>query len=163
MGLTSFFNKPRQDKDDNYDESYYMEDSEVSDEEPSGFVSANEQPVAAPAPAPQRTSYSAVGAQSSSSPVAMKLMKPSTYEEGMGIADKLIEGCAVVMNLENTNKETAANLIYFLTGVIYAIDGHMKLVSTDTYMLTPHNMEVTEDGAADEGAADYSSFGSFNY
>jgi FtsZ-interacting cell division protein YlmF len=52
------------------------------------------------------------------------------------------------MNLENTNKETAANLIYFLSGVIYAINGHMKPVSEDTYMLAPSNMEIAEESTS---------------
>lgn len=88
------------------------------------------------------------------STVTMMLMKPSTYEEGRNIADQLMKNNAVIMNLEYADGETASNLLYFLTGVLYAIDGHMKSVSSGTYMLTPNHMQVADENDSGNGAGD---------
>jgi cell division inhibitor SepF len=144
---------------DDFDTNYYGEDSvDMQDDAIYSTPKAEdpiERPAAAPTVAPKRTGYMSA----SSAAVTMKLMKPTSYQEGTSIADQLMNNCAVVMNLENTNKETASNLIYFLSGVIYAINGHMKPVSGDTYMLTPNNMEIAEEGAnaapANEGLDAY--------
>lgn len=134
---------------DEFDSTYYGEDAVDMQDDDGGFDApkANEvvdRPAATPS---KRPNFTPAGAA-----VTMKLMKPTSYQEGTSIADQLMRNCAVVMNLENTNKETASNLIYFLSGVIYAINGHMKPVSGDTYMLTPNNMEITEEGVSAEAA-----------
>lgn len=143
---------------DDFDSNYYGEDTvDMQDDAIYSAPKAEdtmERPVATAA-APKRTGFMSA----SSAAVTMKLMKPTSYQEGTSIADQLMNNCAVVMNLENANKETASNLIYFLSGVIYAINGHMKPVSGDTYMLTPNNMEIAEEGTgaapADEGLDAY--------
>ncbi len=144
---------------DDFDTTYYGEDTaDIQDD--TLFTAPKteesiERPVSAPSVAPKRTGFMST----STAAVTMKLMKPTSYQEGTSIADQLMNNCAVVMNLENTNKETASNLIYFLSGVIYAINGHMKPVSGDTYMLTPNNMEIAEEGTgaapADDGLDAY--------
>ena len=139
---------------DDFDANYYGEDTaDIQDDAIYGAPKAEptiDHVTPAPAPAPKRTGYMST----STAAVTMKLMKPSSYQEATTIADQLMNNCAVVMNLENTNKETASNLIYFLSGVIYAINGHMKPVSEDTYMLTPSNMEIAEEGTGATAAAD---------
>ena len=133
---------------DDFDATYYGEDTaDIQDDAiySAPKADANVDHVnPTPASAPKRTGYMSA----SSSAVTMKLMKPSSYQEATTIADQLMNNCAVVMNLENTNKETASNLIYFLSGVIYAINGHMKPVSEDTYMLAPSNMEIAEESTS---------------
>ncbi len=79
---------------------------------------------------------------------SLKLMKPTAYSDGTAIADELTANNAVIINLENADAEVAANLIFFLDGVIYAIGGHLKPVSANTFMLAPGNMEITEAGFA---------------
>mgnify|MGYP000220701615 CR=1 FL=1 len=140
--------------EDSYDNGYYANDTEDFPNE-SAFNSAeNDAPNIDDAPAPRRSvsSYQSSG-MSSGSAFAMKLIKPTSYQEAPAIADFLINRCAVVLNLEAANKETASNLIYFLTGVSYALGGQIKRVAANTYMLAPENMEISEEGRRAEADA----------
>ena len=57
---------------------------------------------------------------------------------------------AVVLNLELTPKADAKRLIDFLSGVAYAIDGKIKNISVDTFVITPRNMEISGDDILSE-------------
>ena len=54
---------------------------------------------------------------SSGSALEMKVVKPESFDSVAQIADHLISRRTVVLNLENTNKETSRRLIDFLSGV----------------------------------------------
>ena len=84
--------------------------------------------------------------QSSRAPsgaLELKVVKPTHFEEVNRIADHLLNRRTVVLNLENTNKETARRLIDFLSGVAYSIDGQLKRVANNTFVITPHNVDVS--------------------
>ena len=57
--------------------------------------------------------------------IKMQVVRPQSYDSDTTsqIANHLLNKCMVVLNLENTNKETSRRLIDFLTGVAYAIGG----------------------------------------
>ena len=50
----------------------------------------------------------------------------------------------MVLNLEATNREVAKRLIDFLAGVAYSIDGQLKNVANNTYIITPCNVDVAD-------------------
>jgi cell division inhibitor SepF len=86
-----------------------------------------------------------MGVNLSGSSIELKVVKPASYKDTNQIADHLLSGRTVVLNLEATNKETARRLIDFLTGVAYSISGDIKKVSTNTYVITPKNVAVSSD------------------
>lgn len=137
-----------------YDSDYYS--GEMTHPDESAFSSAEKDDYNIEETAKRPTSSYASSSMASGSAFAMKLIKPTSYKEAPAIADFLINRCAVVLNLEAANKETASNLIYFLTGVSYALGGQIKRVAANTYMLAPENMEISEEGRraeADTAAA----------
>jgi len=73
------------------------------------------------------------------------LVKPDRYENVSEVADHLRNKCAVVLNLESTNKDTARRLVDFLSGCAYALDGRIKKVATSTYIITPYNVDIVGD------------------
>ena len=73
------------------------------------------------------------------------LVKPERFEAAADIADHLREKRAVVMNLEQTNKDIARRLIDFLSGVAYAQDGKIKKIAANTYIITPYNVDLMGD------------------
>lgn len=93
-----------------------------------------------PQPQPQRP-QSPVGGSN----LELKVVKPDRYENVNQIADHLLNRRTVVLNLEGTNKETARRLIDFLSGVAYSIDGQLKRVANNTFVITPHNVDVSGD------------------
>ena len=73
------------------------------------------------------------------------LVKPERFETASEIADHLKEKRTVVINLESTHKDIARRLIDFLSGVAYSIDGQLKRVANNTFVITPHNVDVSGD------------------
>ena len=60
----------------------------------------------------------------------------------------------MVLNLENTNKETARRLIDFLSGVAYSIDGSLKKIASNAYVITPSNVDVGDAQLKDRRKAE---------
>lgn len=76
------------------------------------------------------------------SALEMKVVKPQQFDSVSQIADHLLNKRTVVLNLENASKETARRLIDFLSGVAYSIDGSIKKIATNAYVITPNNVDV---------------------
>ena len=80
----------------------------------------------------------------------LKVVKPRDYQDGPLIADYLMDGYTVVMNIEELERAAVMRLIDFLLGVIHVLDGDMRRVTKTTLVLTPRKGEVTDD-EDDEG------------
>ncbi|MBQ7836909.1 MAG: cell division protein SepF [Clostridia bacterium] len=78
----------------------------------------------------------------SGSALEMKVVKPDSFDSVAQIADHLLSKRTIVLNLESTNKETARRLIDFLSGVAYSIDGSLKKIASNAYVITPSNVDV---------------------
>ena len=76
--------------------------------------------------------------------VELKVVRPESFSNVTEIADYLLNHCTVVLNLEATNREIAKRLIDFLAGVAYSIDGQLKNVANNTYIITPCNVDVAD-------------------
>ncbi len=81
----------------------------------------------------------------SESNIELKVVRPSSFEEVGDIADYLIDGCTVVLNLELLDNVQTVRMLDFLNGVTYSTDGDIKNVAKSTYIITPHNVDVSED------------------
>ena len=77
--------------------------------------------------------------------IELKVVKPERYGNVKQIADHLLNHRTVVLNLESTNKETAKRLLDFLSGVAYSIDGQLKRVANNAYVITPNNVDISGD------------------
>ncbi len=151
MGIMDFIKKNNQ--EDNYDDDYYNEFDDYAgteDEQMNTQGAAPVQPQPAPA-APYSAPYNP-GISLSGSALAMMVVKPEHFDSAPQIADHLLNNCTVVLNLENTNKETARRLIDFLSGVAYSIDGSLKKISSHVYVITPHNVDVSDSSVNSQKA-----------
>lgn len=83
----------------------------------------------------------------------MKVVKPEHFESVPQIADHLLNKRTVVLNLEKANKETARRLIDFLSGVAYSIDGSLRKIASNAYVITPNNVDVGEAKLSDNKAS----------
>lgn len=83
--------------------------------------------------------------------VQVVLFKPMDYrQDTRAIADELVRANTVVLNLEVTPKDVARRVLDFLGGVAYAKNGKVKRVSTNTYIITPSNVELSGGDMEDE-------------
>ena len=78
------------------------------------------------------------------------LVKPDRFEDASGIADHLNAKQTVVLNLEATKRDTARRLIDFLSGVAYANKAEIKRVATNTFIITPYNVDIQGETMIDE-------------
>lgn len=99
------------------------------------------------------------GMQVSGSSLELKVVKPDRFDNVPQIANHLLNRRTVVLNLEDTNKETARRLLDFLSGVAYSINGNLKRVANNTYVITPCNVDVSDGSLRDkrtkEDSSDY--------
>ena len=81
----------------------------------------------------------------SDSNIELKVVHPSSFDEVGEIADYLIDGCTVVLNLEMLDQIQTVRMLDFLNGVTYSTDGEIKNIAKNTYIITPHNVDISEE------------------
>ena len=139
----SIFNKKPRDYqyNDNYDNDFYRgpgdEDGVIGGDEDEDLIP--------PMPAPQKKSAPAASG-------GWKVVKPHDAQDGLIIADYLVHGYTVVMNIESLDREITVRLIDFLQGAIHVLDGELRRVSKSTFVLSPRKGEITEDSEIARGA-----------
>ncbi len=131
--------------DENYGQDIYTDDEQYEEE----------------APVRKADAYAQRGANvtvASGSSIEMKVVTPKNFDTVTQIADLLLTKKTVLLNLENTNRETARRLIDFLSGVAYALGGGVEKVADNTYAVTPSNVAVSKEAvgntASDEESID---------
>ena len=72
----------------------------------------------------------------------LKVLRPEAISEVSVIADHLLRGCTVVLNLELLDIATITRMLDFLRGVAYTIDGEIKHVSKSTYIITANGIDI---------------------
>ncbi len=78
------------------------------------------------------------------------VMEPKAYSESQEIAEHLLQKRAVIVNLQRIAPEQGKRIIDFLSGTIYAIDGELQKVSTNTFLCTPNTFGVAGKISEDE-------------
>ena len=122
------------------DDSEEMEDDEM---EGSGYLDSQETAdYTAPSASPISSHTSKVVNIPGAAQYQVGLVRPSGFDEASSIADHLNAKRTVVLNLEKASKEVSRRLVDFLSGVAYANNGEIKYVSTNTYIITPYNVNI---------------------
>lgn len=153
------------DYDDDYEDDYYDEydDEEIEQvkEKPvrkkiEKSAPVREEPVEREQPARTRTSTmrpsSYLRSNRSSKVVPMRssdmevcVIKPTYYESTRDIIDTLLDGKAVVLNLEGMKLDLAQRIIDSVSGGCYAISGNLQKISGYIYLVTPQSVDITGD------------------
>lgn len=143
--------RPYDDEDDEFIDEADAAEPPIAEKRANPFAgfggeSATAQPSAAPV-RPQKREGRVVNLNGTGSAGQMKvvLIKPERFETAAEIADHLREKHAIVMNLETTGKDVSRRLIDFLSGVAYAQDGKIKKIASNTYIITPYNVDLSGD------------------
>ncbi len=91
------------------------------------------------------TSISGSRKRTGSMSMEVNVIRPSTMEDTREIADTLMNGCTVVLNLEGIDVDTAQRVIDFTCGVCYALNGNLQKVSSYIFILTPAGVDISGD------------------
>lgn len=77
--------------------------------------------------------------------VELKVVRPESYDEVGSIADNLVAGCTVVLNVEALDQRSISRMLDFLNGVAYCLDGGIKKVAPSTFIITPRpDVDITD-------------------
>jgi len=71
------------------------------------------------------------------------LSEPRSYSEAQDIADNIVNRRAVVINLQRVDHQQAKRIVDFLSGTVYAVDGNIQKLGTETFLCTPDNVDVS--------------------
>lgn len=144
----SFFDKLKQGINPESDPNYDDQDAYTQQIQNDFNDNMYQQPQQNQQYAPQdqyQQSPSDASVQVNGTSLELKVVKPERFDNVPQIANHLLNRRTVVLNLEETNKETARRLLDFLSGVAYSINGNLKRVANNTYVITPCNVDVSGD------------------
>lgn len=77
------------------------------------------------------------------------IIKPTTFDEATNIVDDVRNRKIVVVNTTSLEPRIAQRLLDFIGGASYALSGELKDVGKGIYILSPSNVEVTDELKSD--------------
>jgi cell division inhibitor SepF len=73
------------------------------------------------------------------------VMEPSGFNDAQDVGDRLKSGQPVILNLQGVDRDLQRRLIDFSSGLAYALNGTMSKAADQVFLLTPSNVEVSEE------------------
>ncbi|MEH7255731.1 cell division protein SepF [Neobacillus niacini] len=71
------------------------------------------------------------------------LVEPRVYAEAQDITDHLKSRRAVVVNLQRIGHEEGRQIVDFLSGAVYALNGDIQKIGSSIFLCTPDNVEIS--------------------
>ncbi|MCT2882829.1 cell division protein SepF [Lentilactobacillus buchneri] len=72
------------------------------------------------------------------------VFEPVNYTDVDTIAQKLLEDSAVIIKLDKLDNNSAARMVDFLNGVLFAIHGSINRLARNIFICSPKKFQVTE-------------------
>jgi cell division inhibitor SepF len=82
--------------------------------------------------------------------IKMVISQPTSFEQSEEICNFLKEKKSVIVNLEYVNKDVARRIVDFISGGVFALDGHIQKVSNSIFLIAPVNYEISNEMAREE-------------
>jgi len=73
------------------------------------------------------------------------MIKPTSMDDSRDICDYLLDGKAVVLNMEGLHMEIAQRIIDFTSGAAYSMNGNLQKISNYIFIATPQSVELSGD------------------
>src|SRR5262249_4804139 len=73
------------------------------------------------------------------------VLEPHSFNDAQEGGDRLKAGQPVILNLQGLDRDLQRRLIDFSSGLCYALSGTMAKAADHVFLLTPPNVEVTDD------------------
>lgn len=141
-----FFNKMKKEKLDDFDDFDDFDDEPVKTKKT--FTAKSEKTTTkAVKPAKSSSKITPMRSSSKKSNPGMEVcvIKPTSMEDTREIADNLIDGCTVLLNLEGMDVDLAQRIIDFCSGSCYSLGGSLQQVASYIFILTPASVELSGD------------------
>ena len=93
--------------------------------------------------APPRPSV--VRTMPSSQAARVHVVEPRGFNDAQEVGDRLKVTQPVILNLQGLDRDLQRRLIDFSSGLAYALGGSMSRVADQVFLLTPSNVEVSQE------------------
>ena len=99
----------------------------------------------APVPAPPAAPRSSAVKPVPMPPTRVHVMEPKGFNDAQEVGDRLKAGQPVILNLQGVDRDLQRRLIDFSSGLAYALNGTMSKAADQVFLLTPSNVEVSDE------------------
>jgi cell division inhibitor SepF len=99
------------------------------------------EPSPQPAPAPRPATVKPIPMPAT----RVHVMEPKGFNDAQEVGDRLKSGQPVILNLQGVERDLQRRLIDFSSGLAYALNGTMSKAADQVFLLTPSNVEVSEE------------------
>ena len=72
-------------------------------------------------------------------------VEAKVFDDAVEIGDRFLAAQPVIIDFQGVDAELSRRLMDFASGVCYASGGSMKKVGTQVYLMTPNDVEVSDD------------------
>lgn len=103
------------------------------------------EPVPLPTPVPERTPADGSVRAIPISSAKPHVVVPTGFNQAQEVGDRFKGNQPVIVNLQAVDRELARRLIDFASGLCYGIGGQMERIAKDVYLLTPSDVEVSDE------------------
>ena len=74
------------------------------------------------------------------------VIKPTSFDADVKeIAETLLAGRTVILNMEGLDLSVAQRIIDFMCGATYSVDGSLQKISSFIFIITPKNVDLSGD------------------
>jgi cell division inhibitor SepF len=73
------------------------------------------------------------------------VVEPLNFNDAQEIGDRVKANSAVILNLQGSPRDLQRRLIDFSSGLAYAVGGSMSRVADSVFLLTPMNVQLSEE------------------
>ncbi len=118
------------------EENFGFDDDMIDDED----EVAADTPVAAPSTPSPVAPKEPIGFGAS---ISLKIVNPRSYKEAAEIADFLMNGNAILVNIDSLAADQIVRLVDYLAGATHALGGFITKVGKSTIVVAPKNVDVS--------------------
>ena len=121
-----------------------IEEEEFEDDYETAFNAVPKSSTPAPVAAPAPVSFpgKVIGSKRGSAQEIVRF-HPSSFQDSRKAASDLVASKAVIVNLEDLDKDSARRMVDFLSGVVFAMDGDVQKIAQSAYVFCPPNVFIT--------------------
>lgn len=73
------------------------------------------------------------------------VVEPRGFNDAQEVGDRIKANQPVILNLQGLSRDLQRRLIDFSSGLAYAVNGSMARVADQVFLLTPSNVEVSQE------------------
>ena len=126
--------EPEEDEEELENEEYLQEDDEEEEEEERKLFGRRNKVVNMP----------------QANQIKMVISQPTTFEQSEEICQYLKERKSCIVNLEYVNKDVARRVVDFISGGVYALNGHIQKISNSIFLIAPANYDIANEMGREE-------------